>query len=154
MKPVGAWSLVFLQFLFIALLVVLPAGTLWPRSVTVAAFAAVLVVVALGLAGLAGAKLGPTLTPSPIPREQGHLETGGVYGIVRHPIYTALLVGAAGLALWGGSVAHLIVFGLLVGLLSMKARAEERMLFAKYEDYRDYAAKVGRFVPGLGRVVS
>jgi len=45
---------------------------------------------------IAGARLGGSLTPSPIPRESGELTTSGVYRFVRHPIYSALLLVGLG----------------------------------------------------------
>jgi len=45
-----------------------------------------------------------------------------------------------------------VFFLLLVMLLNVKARAEERLLLERYENYRDYARSVGRFIPGLGKI--
>lgn len=150
MKPFSAWSLVALQFVFIAALVALPPGALWPTGIVVTIIGGVLVSAGVALGALAGRRLGKTLTPSPIPRDDGQLETTGVYAWARHPIYTALLTLSGGLALWGASVAHVVVCALLVVLIGLKARAEEKMLFAKYDAYAEYAARVGRFFPGVG----
>ncbi len=150
MKPLSAWSLVALQFLLIALLVVLPAGQLWSRGVVTAVIAGVLVALGAVVAFLGGGRLGRVLTPSPIPRGDGHLVTTGIYALVRHPIYTGLLTASGGLATWGASWGHLVTLGLLVGLISIKARVEEKLLFLAYEAYGDYAQRVGRFVPGVG----
>jgi protein-S-isoprenylcysteine O-methyltransferase Ste14 len=54
------------------------------------------------------------------------------------------------LGLIGASAWHVVIWVALVGLLSAKARWEERMLVAEHPDYRSYGARVGRFVPGLG----
>lgn len=151
-KPVTAWSLVALQFFFIAALVALPEGDLWPSGTVMAITGGVLVSAGLAFGVLAGRRLGKTLTPSPIPREDGHLETTGVYAWVRHPIYTALLTLSLGLVVWGASIGHVLVFVFLSMLIELKARTEEKMLFEKYESYAEYAARVGRFFPGLGLV--
>jgi protein-S-isoprenylcysteine O-methyltransferase Ste14 len=54
--------------------------------------------------------------------------------------------------LFGSSFWHLVVWLALVLLLVVKSRWEERMLIALHPDYRDYASRVGRFLPGLGRL--
>ena len=152
MKSFPAWSLVVLQFILIGLLVVLPAGNLWAQGAFLAVVAGGLVTVGIALAYLGARRLGKTLTPSPIPRQGGELHTSGIYASVRHPIYTGLLTAALGLALWGGSTAHLIALAALVGLIAVKARAEEKMLLVTYSDYASYASQVGRFVPGIGKL--
>lgn len=152
MKPATAWSLVVLQFVLIGALVALPPGGLWPTEILITIIGGVLVSAGVAFGALAGRRLGKTLTPSPIPREEGHLETSGVYAWARHPIYTALLTLSLGLVLWGASIAHLAVFFFLVVLIKFKAQAEENMLFKKYEAYAEYAARVGRFFPGFGLV--
>lgn len=147
-----AWTLVALQFVLLIALAVVPGGNLWSRStgVLIGVGALALTAVAIGIA--AGLRLGKNLTPSPIPREQGTLETSGLYRVVRHPIYTALLLGGAALAAWGSSWVHLVLYLLLVMLLGIKARAEERLLLARFPEYREYQSRTGRFFPGVGRV--
>ena len=73
-----------------------------------------------------------------------------MYAWARHPIYTALLTLSLGLVVWGASTGHVVFFVFLSMLLGLKARAEEKMLFTKYEAYAEYAARVGRFFPGIG----
>ena len=152
MKRTLAFSLVALQLLLIATLVLAPRGELWPVPPLL-----VLVAVLVGIAGMAIAilgffGLGPALTASPIPRENASLVTGGVYGLARHPIYTGLMIGGLALAVLGASLWHLALWIALVSLLAGKARWEERMLLDEHPDYRDYAADVGRFVPGVGKL--
>jgi protein-S-isoprenylcysteine O-methyltransferase Ste14 len=152
MKRALASGLVFLQIALIAALVLLPHGTLWPVTGPVIAAAIVLTLAGATFAILGVTGLGPALTASPVPRKQAPLVTTGVYGLVRHPIYTGLVVGGLGLALFGASPWHVGMWLALVVLLSAKARWEERMLIAAHPDYRDYAARVGRFLPGVGRM--
>jgi len=101
---------------------------------------------------LAGWRLGENLTPNPIPKPQGTLEVTGLYAWVRHPIYTAVLAIALGLFTLAASWWHLAIFLMLVMLLGSKARAEERLLREKFPDYEEYQARVGRFLPGIGRI--
>jgi protein-S-isoprenylcysteine O-methyltransferase Ste14 len=147
-----AWALVVIQFVFIALLIVLPAGSLYAPGTALTVVSMVLVGAGIVVGMIAGAKLGGSLTPSPIPKSTGELKTSGLYRVVRHPIYTALLLVGLGLAIRGASVWHMIALLALVLLLQLKARAEEAMLLEKYQGYASYAARVGRFLPGVGRI--
>lgn len=152
MKRALAIALVSVQFLLLLALAFLPHGALWPVNLGVVVVAILLalgggVIAVLGVLGL-----GPALTASPIPREHAPLVTGGVYGLVRSPIYTGLMTGGLGLALIGASVWHVAAWLALVLLLAGKARWEERMLVAEHPDYVAYGARVGRFLPGVGRL--
>jgi protein-S-isoprenylcysteine O-methyltransferase Ste14 len=82
------------------------------------------------------------------------LVTGGWFSICRNPIYTAMIVGWIGFALmvptWLAFAAIVIV---AVGLeLQVRAVEEPYLLGAHGDEYRQYAGRVGRFVPGLGRL--
>lgn len=152
LPPAAAWALVAAQFVFLLLLGFLPWGSLWPRNVSTIVIGLVLVALGVGIALAAGGALGRSLTPSPIPKADGQLVTGGVYGLVRHPIYSGLLVLGLGLVAIGASLLHLLAWVALLSILVAKARFEDLMLLGQYPGYRDYAARVGRLVPGLGRV--
>jgi protein-S-isoprenylcysteine O-methyltransferase Ste14 len=87
--------------------------------------------------------------------EQGtDLVTGGWFSWCRNPIYTAMIVGWTGFALivptWLSIAAvPVIAFGLE---LQVRAVEEPYLLRTHGDAYRAYAARVGRFVPGLGRL--
>lgn len=154
LHPAAAWALVAAQFVFLLLLGFLPWGSLWAREVATIVIGLVLVALGVGIALAAGVGLGRTLTPSPIPKADGQLVTSGVYGLVRHPIYSGLLVLGLGLVVIGASVLHALAWVALLSVLMTKSRFEERMLLDQYPGYRDYAARVGRLVPGIGRLRS
>jgi protein-S-isoprenylcysteine O-methyltransferase Ste14 len=90
-----------------------------------------------------------------VSEDQGtDLVTSGWFSMVRNPIYTAMVVGWSGIALmvptWLGILA---VFVIAVGLeLQVRAVEEPYLIRAHGDDYRDYATRVGRFVPGIGRL--
>lgn len=154
LHPAAAWALVGLQFVFLIVLGFLPWGDLWLRGVGIVVLGLVLVALGFGIALAAGAGLGRTLTPSPIPKADGVLVMTGVFGAVRHPIYSGLLVLGIGLVVIGASVPHLLAWVALLSVLMTKSRFEERMLADQYSDYAAYAARVGRLVPGIGRIRS
>jgi protein-S-isoprenylcysteine O-methyltransferase Ste14 len=81
--------------------------------------------------------------------KQGHeLIESGPYALVRHPIYTSLIVMALGTAINYGRAAG---FGLLVaicGALWWKARQEEQVMSRHFpEAYRDYRKRVRAIIP-------
>jgi protein-S-isoprenylcysteine O-methyltransferase Ste14 len=93
--------------------------------------------------------LGSAMTPVPRPRDAGELIDTGVYGVMRHPIYSGLL-----LVMFGGAIvqASLIALGLaacLAVVLYLKSTVEERWLEARYAGYASYRARTGRFLPRL-----
>jgi len=81
------------------------------------------------------------------------LVTGGLYRYSRNPIYVAMLAAVMGFALL---LPSWISLGLLIGAglgIRRHVRDEEAYLARTYgEEYRRYAARVGRFVPGVGRL--
>jgi protein-S-isoprenylcysteine O-methyltransferase Ste14 len=84
--------------------------------------------------------------------QQTDLVTGGWFSICRNPIYTAMIVGWLGFALmvptWLGFAAPVVV---ALGLELQVRLVEEPYLLRTHGDvYRDYASRVGRFVPGIG----
>jgi protein-S-isoprenylcysteine O-methyltransferase Ste14 len=82
------------------------------------------------------------------------LVTTGPFALVRNPIFTAMLTGLFGLLLAVPNAAALAGFlATLVGLEIHVRRVEEPYLLRVHgERYRAYAARAGRFLPGLGRL--
>ena len=76
-------------------------------------------------------------------KEQHELIDRGPYRIVRHPIYSGVLLMVLGTVVLGGQVAGLIAFGLCVAGLAIKAAGEERLLTEHFPtDYPRYRARV------------
>lgn len=77
----------------------------------------------------------------------------GVFGRVRNPIFTAMIVFAVGIALITPNLLALIGLALLIVTIELQVRVvEEPYLLATHgAAYRDYLAGVGRFLPGVGR---
>ena len=93
--------------------------------------------------------LGPSFTPWPYPRDDGALVRGGIYALIRHPIYTGTIVLALAWACISLSLPALAAVAILAVVLDLKARREEAWLADRYPDYDAYRAATHRFVPGL-----
>jgi len=80
----------------------------------------------------------------------------GVFGLVRNPIFSAMLLFVAGAALMAPNPLALIGLAVLFVAIELQVRVvEEPYLLAVHGDtYRHYTHQVGRFVPGIGRAVS
>ncbi|HEU5148986.1 MAG TPA: isoprenylcysteine carboxylmethyltransferase family protein [Iamia sp.] len=86
--------------------------------------------------------------------ERTDLVTGGLFGHVRNPIFTGMVLFAAGLALLVPHPATLLGAALALATIEAQVRlVEEPNLIAVHgEAYRRWAARTGRFLPGLGRL--
>jgi protein-S-isoprenylcysteine O-methyltransferase Ste14 len=138
---------VALQMVLLAVVVlvgVLTRGD-WPTSVraALAVTGAVLIVAGALGAFLAVTGLGPALTALPAPLAGHSLRTSGVYAVVRHPIYGALILLALGVALLT-SPWTLVPVAALAIVLDLKRRVEEVFLTATYPEYGDYRRAVPR----------
>ena len=87
------------------------------------------------------------------PAERTHLVTSGPFAHVRNPIFAAMIPTAVGLALIVPNWIALLALGTLFLALELQVRVvEEPHLSSVHgETYDDYAARVGRFAPGIGR---
>ena len=81
------------------------------------------------------------------------LVSRGLFRRVRNPIYSGLLVLLLGVTLVIPCAASLLLAAGAAAAIAIHTRLEERHLLALHGDaYRSYAAGVGRFVPGIGRL--
>jgi protein-S-isoprenylcysteine O-methyltransferase Ste14 len=81
--------------------------------------------------------------------EQGRLAQGGIYAILRHPVYAAAVRVALGLGFlnetWFGLIC---AFFFTLGLWGWIRLVEERELIARFGPaYREYRARVPAFWP-------
>jgi protein-S-isoprenylcysteine O-methyltransferase Ste14 len=81
--------------------------------------------------------------------KEGHeLVTTGPYALVRHPIYTGLLLAFLGSALARGEWRGIVAVAIATGALWRKLRFEERWMRQQFgEAYRAYCARVAALVP-------
>jgi protein-S-isoprenylcysteine O-methyltransferase Ste14 len=77
----------------------------------------------------------------------------GMYRWTRNPIYLWMLLSWTGLALlvWDPLIALIVV--VLYVNLRVQVQQEELWLLVVYgQEFREYASRVGRFLPGIGRL--
>ena len=86
--------------------------------------------------------------------ERTELVTTGTFGLARNPIFTVMALTGAGLALMTPNVVAVAGFVVLLAALQLQVRVvEEPYLLRTHGDaYADYAARTGRFLPGVGRL--
>lgn len=113
---------------------------------------------ALAIAGVAGTvyaqrDMGASWRIGVDPSETTTLVRDGVFGTVRNPIFTAMLVFAGGIALMTPNLIALLAFAALLATIELQVRVVEEpyLLSTHGQTYRDYCAAVGRFLPGVGR---
>ena len=136
----------------ITLMLINSAAPLWHReepSLPVILCSALLFAVA-AVCGILGAiALGRNLTPFPHPSSGTRLVTRGIYGLIRHPLYSAVMLWSLGWAVlwlsWPAFVAAL----LLMPLLDAKSRKEERWLLLRFPEYGTYQNRTRRFLPWI-----
>jgi protein-S-isoprenylcysteine O-methyltransferase Ste14 len=145
-----AWSFVAAQFALIGLMVFAPRARGFDLGAA-GRIAGIGLMVAGGALGLWSAVyLGRGLTPSPLPNGSVDLVVAGPYRWARHPMYVAVMLFMAGVAIRSGSWLVVAAFGGLVVLFSVKARWEEAHLRDAFPGYERYGERTRRFFPGPG----
>jgi protein-S-isoprenylcysteine O-methyltransferase Ste14 len=142
-------SVGYVTLAFLLLICAPVESALWPSEES---FLLRAIGIALGLGGLAVGllsfkALGRNFRVFGAPRRSGTLVTRGIYSYIRHPMYSGVVMGLGGYALYFGS---LISVPLWIGVLvfyMIKAVKEERLLAAKFPDYEDYCRGTRRFIP-------
>ena len=80
--------------------------------------------------------------------EDHKLVTGGIYGVVRHPLYAGLVWMFLGASLvfqnWAALAATIFIF--LPGMY-YRGKQEEKILAAQFPDYAEYRDRVGMLFP-------
>jgi protein-S-isoprenylcysteine O-methyltransferase Ste14 len=86
--------------------------------------------------------------------ERTDLVTGGPFAVVRNPIFAAMIPTSLGLALMVPNVIALAGFAALALALEIQVRLVEEPYLRRVhgQAYASYAARTGRFAPGVGRM--
>jgi protein-S-isoprenylcysteine O-methyltransferase Ste14 len=109
-----------------------------------------LVMLAIGLALAVWARrhLGRNWSGIVTVKRDHELIRSGPYGLIRHPIYTGLLLAILGTAVAIGEWRGLIAFALITAAFVLKFKTEERFMTETFgEQYARYRAEVRSLIP-------
>ena len=121
-----------------------------PAVVEVGAAGWLLTVVGMLFSIWARVTLGRNWSGTVVLKEGQELISTGPYALVRHPIYTGLLIALAGAGLYDGRLRALIGLALFAIGFTLKARAEEGLLEGEFgETYRAYRARTPMLIPSF-----
>ncbi len=130
------------------------SGWLWTQLIgggwTRYWIAVALVCIGLVLSIWARRSLGGNWSGSVTVKEGHELVQGGPYRLIRHPIYTGMLLMILGTGLAAGRVHGLLAFPVALSALWLKSRVEERWMGAEFgERYAAYRKKSWALIPFL-----
>ena len=136
------YLLVSIQFTGIFYFVV--TSSIYPENIFI--FVVELLSLIIGVWAVLAMKL-HTVTVLPSVKKGGQLCTSGPYRVIRHPMYTAVLLILLGMMLNNYSHTGLLVFFIVLVDLIVKMNVEEKILIAHYADYTDYMKRTKRILP-------
>lgn len=124
----------------------------WSLPPAVTAIGGLLYVCGVSLAFTAQLTLGRSWRIGVDAHERTELIVRGAFRIVRNPVFSALQLTAVSLALLCSTPLAWIACAVQLVALELQVRGVEEPHLDRVHAaaYRDYAAKVGRFVPGIG----
>ncbi len=144
---------VLVQMLLIGLILFGPQGfQLLPDSIASWApyrqvLGIIICILGLLLSLIAALNLGKNLTPLPCPKDDAQLIEVGLYRLVRHPIYSGVLLLALGwLLIYPYALVFLYVLALFI-FFELKTKREERWLLERFPAYSGYRIRVKKFIP-------
>lgn len=79
--------------------------------------------------------------------ENSKLITSGPYRLIRHPIYTAVLMIVGAYVINNPTLINLILYVVLIIDLVIKFKYEEKLLLERFSDYGEYMSKTKALIP-------
>lgn len=83
-------------------------------------------------------------------KEDQELVTTGPYRLIRHPIYTSLLLMFIGVILYYGYLFLFVIFGIVAITFILRTKKEEEIMTKLFgKKYLDYMKRTKRLIPGI-----
>lgn len=139
-----ALLLLFIQFSTLAVIFLL--ALLYPVN-SYAVVNVGLIAIALYILANASRNLKPSFRVNPIPRENVPLIRTGIYQYVRHPMYLAVILLALGISGFSSHPAAIVITGVLIINLIIKAKLEDNLLLRIHPELIEYQMNTARFIP-------
>jgi len=137
--------LVFVQFSAIFLLA-LPLGT--PTRYFELGMLFIFIGLIVGVLALRKNTLG-NFNIRPDIKEDCTLITDGIYGYIRHPMYTSVLVSSLGLTILYFNVVTISIYAVLFVNMILKMFYEESLWHCHSNEYREYTQSTSRLIPKI-----
>lgn len=145
------WLLVFAQVLVFAGFFLLPWREPNALSLTLGF---ILAAGGIAIVLVTFRSLGDALTATPVPRSGAALRTHGVFALVRHPIYSGILLALLGFVIAVGSWWTLAWWLIAILIFLGKSRWEDSLLRAKHPGTWDiWAQRTPALIPHRRRSV-
>jgi protein-S-isoprenylcysteine O-methyltransferase Ste14 len=147
------WQIVIIQFVLIALILVssyYEYSTL-QNEIPLFLYSFSIVLMFTGIIGLVITVLTfkQRITPFPRPKPDVRLVQTGIYSVIRHPMYSFIMVFMLGYCLFFGAYGSLVFCSFLFLFFDYKIRKEEAYLTKQFPGYTDYCKKTKKLIPHI-----
>jgi protein-S-isoprenylcysteine O-methyltransferase Ste14 len=123
---------------------------LWPHQLALEAAGLAVTVLGAAFAIWSRLTLGRNWSSVPQVKEEHELVVKGPYRIVRHPIYTGLILAVAGTGLALDRGIGLFMLVLVFASYWLKIRVEEKLMMETFpKEYPEYRRRVKALIPGI-----
>jgi len=123
------------------------AFSTFSQETQLAALGALLCVIGIGLAIWARVHIGRNWSGVPSIKEGHELVTSGPYRLIRHPIYTGMILALLGSA-FATSAWWLVAFFIVTAMFIWRVRVEESLMTKQFpEQYSEYKKRTWALVP-------
>lgn len=148
----GIWHSRFLVLgqMILIVLILSPMHQLWAGSLATVLASTFMMLSALALAlwALTSMRL-KNFSVMPEPVDSAALITHGPYQHLRHPMYSAVLLGTLGACIAHQSAVKWVFLVILFVVLLLKIRREEQLLATRFADYEQYKSHTNAIIPRL-----
>ncbi len=140
------------KFLRYLLVVIQIAVIVWFSMQVIYVSLSVLTIIGVLLSGIFGIwaivsmKLS-TITALPDPRKESELTTKGPYSVIRHPMYTSVLIYCTSFLIQNFNLLNTMILIVLILVLVLKMYIEEHLLKNCFPKYLDYSKNTWRVIP-------